>query len=514
MANQQYNQGPRRPIPNFQPFGDSFRKALGALMRKMEPMADTSCYPNGRRTHLSTTEFEQKVSVMKEALAPDIHQLVSSLLIDRGFRTKTRHHFPYEKGIVKGLYTRKNVGKRVRGDDERESSPPRRKIDRRESPPRRTPVRPDSPRKPRSETFARTPTPEKEEKEIKPSTSKTPSKAIEALEKKEQTKEVKITQANYGQILFDQEFESTFEPSIMKKYDQLVEGLWPKGYGFLSPGRPLVQEKIDIIVDRHRKDKMTWKERKESKEYSTHAAHLCIQRVKKTVKHVIRDPHPPPRQGDREIALEAFVAVRKDYGWSVDNAEQFWSQHVKSHHKKLLDFIEHAERKQKKYEEKRRREEEVQGEAEVLDLFPGSPIPSISPKSPEKSPEPMEIDQVALEPVVEPPVVKPVVKKSYAEILKSRSSLPKMQPMPTSPKKSPPKTLPPRTDSKVIQPKSRASEAVANRIAKAPGLTTEEVDVMIKTAMETMKREHEAERARWAELTTLSSPSSVDTNRN
>ena len=53
---------------------------------------------------------------------------------------------------------------------------------------------------------------------------------------------------------------------------------------------------------------------------------------------------------------------------------------------------------------------------------------------------------------------------------------------------------------------SIAEEAVARRIAKAPGLTSEEVDVKIATAMAKMQKEYEEERARWAELTELYSP--------
>ena len=50
---------------------------------------------------------------------------------------------------------------------------------------------------------------------------------------------------------------------------------------------------------------------------------------------------------------------------------------------------------------------------------------------------------------------------------------------------------------------SIAEEAVARRIAKAPGLTEAEVEVKIATAMATLQKAFDEERARWAELTEL-----------
>ena len=102
--------------------------ALERLMEKMAPMTLKPSQVPEKRTYLPVSEFEKRVSIMKETLAPEIHQLVSGLLLDRGFRTRTSFKRPYEpvkKSIIPGLYTSSGLAKRVRRSPSPEPKPNR-----------------------------------------------------------------------------------------------------------------------------------------------------------------------------------------------------------------------------------------------------------------------------------------------------------------------------------------------------------------------------------------------------
>ena len=77
-------------------------------------------------------------------------------------------------------------------------------------------------------------------------------------------------------------------------------------------------------------------------------------------KNPVKDEHPEPEDGEREIAIEAFYELLHPlYNWSQREVEKVYELQTKAHHKKKLAFIEYAERKQRKFEEKLRREAEV-----------------------------------------------------------------------------------------------------------------------------------------------------------
>ena len=168
-----------------------------------------------------------------------------------------------------------------------------------------------------------------------------------------------MTEAEYGQYLYNVSWEPTRLGLEYTKYDSLEAGVWKEGYDFLKPGRDLVQEKIDLIIDRHEKDKLTGLERKEDRIYDYNEALSYVEDIMRKDKDPAKDEHPEPGDGDREIAIEALRALAPLYNWSQREVEKVYELQTKAHHKKKLAFIEYAERKQRKFEEKLRRETEV-----------------------------------------------------------------------------------------------------------------------------------------------------------
>ena len=218
---------------NFTPFGKCWCKSLGRLVEKMAPMTEQPSHTVGRRINVSVNEFEKKVSIMKEQLAPQFHQLVSSILIDRGYRTRggfKRKQEPSPESkpkIIPGLYSAGFLEKR-----------------------RVNPVY-QQPKPGKGREHQDRPNPYKIDRRTDP--RRKPGVATESLATKTGSPNNKITDADYGTELLKKRWVSLRPVKIFKKSEELVEGIWPRGYDFLHPGRPL-QERIDLLVDRHEKE--------------------------------------------------------------------------------------------------------------------------------------------------------------------------------------------------------------------------------------------------------------------
>ena len=195
------------------------------------------------------------------------------------------------------------------------------------------------------------------------------------------------------------------EPSHKMNISRVLgykQGVWPDQYQHLDTGKPLVQEMIDLTIQKHVGDDR-WLD------FSREAARRQFRFQTKFVR-----AHALPEFYDREIDLSVFLDVGSEFGYNTKEALRFWSLHSIAHVKRREIMMDCFLKKQANLDcNKEERNFAIRKRAEIVEAQRKAKQPRVTtPEEPAEEeldahdPEPVEVDEVTVEPRIYLQVIK------------------------------------------------------------------------------------------------------------